>query len=354
VNGLTENKIFNNRDQLIEGWYWAYSSKKLKKNQIAKINFLSKELAIYRGADNVARAMEAYCPHMGAHLGEGKVEGNGVRCFFHHWKFSQVGELVDIPCQKPLSSHLKSTKIKTFPCAEKYGLIWIYTGEEPQTSIPEIFELQGADVDFVHGNSFQKKCHPSVVMINAIDAQHFSSVHQLPVHVNFEVVKHQQNCIQFNNITKIPQTKWYLKYFAKFYREYLTYSMCYWNASTGSVTIGPDFLHFYIIFALRPTTEGYTEGQTILVTKKFRWLAKLVNPVILYLTKIVGNYFAKGDTKVFETIQYSLRTPIKEDFAIIEFIKHTEKQKTCDWGTHYKRASYLTKKITDQRAQYEI
>jgi phenylpropionate dioxygenase-like ring-hydroxylating dioxygenase large terminal subunit len=189
------------------------------------------------------------------------------------------------------------------------------------------------ELDSSFGNQFTKGCHPNVVMINAIDAHHFSSVHNLPVDVQFDSIDLNDNCIQFNNTTHIPQSNFLLRFISRFYANALTYSMCYWNGSTGSVTVGPDFLHCHIMFALRPTKEGKTEGQTILVTPKRKGLfGKLINPIILYATKCVGNYFAKGDTQVFETINFSFKTPIKEDQSIIKFIQHTEKQKTCDWG----------------------
>ena len=327
---LAETKIFNQKNRIVESWYWAMKSSELKKNQIKHLNFLGRELAIYRGEDGVVRAVDAYCPHMGAHLAEGRVDGKGVRCFFHAWKFDETGELVDIPCRtKPGIEE----KIKTHPVIEKYKTIWLYTGENPTHGIHEIPELKGQELDASFGNQFVKECHPNVVMINAIDAHHFTSVHKLPVEVKFDTFALDDNNIQFNNITKIPKTKWYLKFFSRFYADNLTYSMVYTSGSTGSVTVGPDFLHCHIIFALRPNLEGHAEGLTILVTKKRKgFVGKFVNPIILWATKCVGNYFAKGDTEVFKTIRFKLNRPIKEDESIIKFIQHLEKQKTCDWG----------------------
>jgi hypothetical protein len=48
---------------------------------------------------------------------------------------------------------------------------------------------------------------------------------------------------------------------------------------------------------------------------------------------MVGNYFAKGDTQVFQTIKFDFQTPTKEDKSIIQFIQHVEKQKEIAWGT---------------------
>ena len=314
----------------MEGWYWACKSSEIKIGKTKHLNFLGKELAVYRGADNIVRAIDAYCPHMGAHLAEGKVDGKGIRCFFHHWKFDEEGALVDIPCRKKLGI---TAKIKKYPVEEKYNTIWIYTGERPANPVHFIPELENIPLQSSFGNAYTKKCHPNVVMINAIDAHHFASVHELPVDVKFDVVKLTPNRIQFNNNSYIPQTKWYLKFFSKFYANHLTYSMCYSCGSTGSVTVGPDFLHCHIIFALRPKEDGSTEGITILVTKKRNWFMNLfINPIILFATKLVGNYFAKGDSEVFKTMKFSFKNPIVEDYSIINFIQHLEKQKTTIWG----------------------
>ena len=43
--------------------------------------------------------------------------------------------------------------------------------------------------------------------------------------------------------------------------------MTYYNGSTGTVTLGPDFMHFHIMFAFRMGPDGVAEGQTITVTK---------------------------------------------------------------------------------------
>ena len=109
--------------------------------------------------------------------------------------------------------------------------------------------------------------------------------------------------------------------------------MSYSHGSTGTVTLGPDRLHFHIVFALRPTADGQTEGQTILVTRRRRGIAgSLLGRLLLLLTRLVGDYFARGDTRVFRSIRFDLRTPTRADRAIVEFIQHTERQPAVPWG----------------------
>ena len=49
------------------------------------VNVLGQFLAIYRGEDGQVYALDAYCPHLGANLGLGKVCGNSLECPFHAW-----------------------------------------------------------------------------------------------------------------------------------------------------------------------------------------------------------------------------------------------------------------------------
>lgn len=330
MHAVRDTLTFNRADRLVEGWYWALRSSELGRGQVRKLNLAGRELVLYRGQDGAVRCLDAYCPHMGAHLGEGSVDGDGLRCFFHHWKFDGSGACVDIPCRdKPVRA-----EVAAWPTGEKYGLIWVWTGREARQPLPFVPELEHEAVDASLGNTFVKDCHPGVVMINAIDAQHFNSVHALPVHLVMEPRELCENAMQFSNTTRVPTTRALTRFIGRFYAGALTYSMCYWYGATGSVTLGPDFWHFHIIFALRPTADGKTEGQTILVTKRRDGaLGWLTNRVVLFLTQIVGNYFAKGDTKVFRSIKFELRTPIREDLAIIRFIQHVERQRAIAFGT---------------------
>jgi phenylpropionate dioxygenase-like ring-hydroxylating dioxygenase large terminal subunit len=330
MTSLINTKVFNNPEKIIEGWYWAMPSSALKRGRVKPFNFFGRDLALYRGEDNRVVALDAYCPHMGAHLAEGNVEGNAIRCLFHYWKYDAQGQCVEIPCQKN-SSFLP--QIQTWAVEEKYGLVWLWAGGEPKHRLPFVPELENEECDYLLANRFVKACHPNVMMINAIDAQHFNSVHNLPVDLHLEPTIINDNCIKFTNTTKISRTSRLTKFLSHFYKDALTYALCYFFASTGTVTIGPDFLHFHIMFALRATKEGKSEGQTILITRKRKGLfGKVWSRILLWLTRAVGAYFAKGDTLIFKTIKFNFRTPVKADSAIIRFIEHAEKQQTIDWG----------------------
>ena len=135
---MRKPKTFNNPERFVEGWYWVMPSQNLRIGEVKPVTILGRNLVIYRGQDKRVVICDAYCPHMGAHLAEGKVEGNEIRCFFHHWKFDEQGICTAIPClAEPIP-----TKLKTWPTAEKYKMIWVWTGENPQQPIPFVPELE--------------------------------------------------------------------------------------------------------------------------------------------------------------------------------------------------------------------
>jgi phenylpropionate dioxygenase-like ring-hydroxylating dioxygenase large terminal subunit len=328
MNSLGNTQVFNRADRIVAGWYWALRAIELKQGQACAINFLGRELVVFRGTGGKVTALDAFCPHMGAHLAEGKVEGDDIRCLFHYWKFNAQGNCVEIPCQKSTAG---VPPIQTWAVTEAYGLIWIWAGAQTPTVLPQVPELDASA--FAFGKSFVKSCHPNVMMINAIDAQHFNSVHNLPVTLQLKPHFVSESCIQFRNTTAMPRHSMLTRFLSRFYRAALTYELCYWFGSTGTVTLGPDFLHFYIMFALRPTQDGRSEGQTILFTKQRNGLlGHLTNHILLVMTRLVAAYFAQGDTLIFKTIRFNFRTPIKADLPIIRFIQHVEQQPTLAWG----------------------
>jgi phenylpropionate dioxygenase-like ring-hydroxylating dioxygenase large terminal subunit len=323
-------KTFNNPERFVEGWYWVIPSRKLRVGEVKPVTILGRELVIYRSQDRRAVIFDAYCPHMGAHLAKGKVEGNDLRCFFHHWQYDSEGFCVDIPClDEPLP-----VRAKTWPTAEKYGIVWVWTGETPQQPLPFIPELEIDDCQSTFGARFITNCHPNVVMVNAIDSQHFNTVHKLLSEFNFEKQELNENAITFSNTTETSVDSFLIKLIRPFYKKAVTYNLCYWYGTTGMVTVGPEFLHFYIMFTLRLIEDGKTEGQVVFIAKKRPGIfGRLHNRFLLWLTKILAQYFVENDSKIFDTIQFNLKTPIQADQSIMQFITHLERQKAINWGT---------------------
>jgi phenylpropionate dioxygenase-like ring-hydroxylating dioxygenase large terminal subunit len=337
-----DKTVFNRADRFAQGWYWAIASNALKKESVQAVTLLGRELVLYRPASGEPVALDADCPHRGASLAKGKVQQNNIRCPLHHWQFNERGQCVAVPHQ----ASSPNASVKSWPTAERYGLIWVWIGtsnpESPKTRealleaypLPHVPELAGIACDASLSTFFRRNCHPNVVLINAIDAHHFNSVHNLPLEIRFKTEALSQNALTFNNTTRGGEASRFVRFIRPLYPEAVTYRLCYWYGSTGTVTVGPDFLNFYLMFALRPGAGGTTEGWVVLLTpERSGPLGWLFNRAMLAVTNAVAAYFAKGDREVFDSIKFSFNTPLAADRSISQFVQHVEGQPALTWKT---------------------
>lgn len=323
--------LFNHPSAVVEGWYWLCRARELRRGRVKAFRLLGRELAVYRGSDGAVVALDAYCAHMGAHLAEGRVEGTALRCFFHRWRYQADGRVDDIPCLA--GTPPPRARVRSFPTAEKHGLVWLWTGQGAPHPVPEPPALDGEYV-FHLANRFVKGCHPNVVLVNAIDEQHFRSVHRLPGEILAMEPKVRSTAnIEFHNVGRVPRTHWLGRLVGRFYAGPLTYAMSYWYGSMGFVHFGPDALPLHLMFALRRGEDGTTIGQAVTFTRRRRGpVGWLVSAILLRFTALAARYFAMGDTRIFDTIRFRLRTPIAADRAVLAFIEHVEGQPRTEWN----------------------
>ncbi len=321
-------QTFNNPDRYTQGWYWVMASAKLRVGELKPITILGRKLAIYRGKNRLPVIVDAYCPHMGAHLAQGKIEGNELRCFFHQWKFDGAGICVDIPDldQPP------QVKARTWPTAENYGMIWVWTGEVPQHLLSFTLDWDHQLYDVMFGNHAVINCHPHVLMINAIDTQYFNTIHPPLSQVRFEKEEINNHAIIFNNITCSEKFSPLIKLIRYLYKSSPTYSVCYWYGSTVIVTLGFNSRQIHIMLATRLIEFGQAEIQICYIIKKGKGLWNfLSNRILLWLTKIWTTSFIDTNLQVFPAIRFDLQNPLDDDQPIIEFINHLEQQKPLNW-----------------------
>ena len=326
--------IFNQADCFAQGWYWAIASKKLKSQPLA-VNLLGRDLVLYRQQTGEPVALDARCPHLGASLAQGTVKDGNIQCPLHHWQFDQQGRCISQCAASGQPSPLRIT-VKAWPIAERYGLVWVWVGGESSetAALPHVPELRDQACEASLSYHFRRNCHPNVVLINAIDAHHFNSVHDLPLDIRFETKALNNRAITFCNTTRGGEASRFVRLIRPLYPEAVTYRLCYWYGSTGTVTVGPDFLNFYLMFALRPTAGGGTEGWVIVLTpERLGAMGWLINRVLLRVSKGVANYFAKGDREVFDSIKFDFKTPLQADQSILDFIQHIEQQPALNWKT---------------------
>ena len=157
-----------------QSWYPVALSADLADGQILGCDFLDGRIVVFRKEGGVPQAMSAYCPHVGADLSVGKIVGNNVQCAFHHWEYDGDGVCVKTGIGDPPP---KSACLFVFPTVERFGIVWVFNGEEPLFELPSLpfpdSEVASASYRLGH----RLNCDPWVFAANTPDMQHLKVVH---------------------------------------------------------------------------------------------------------------------------------------------------------------------------------
>ncbi|HIF63819.1 MAG TPA: aromatic ring-hydroxylating dioxygenase subunit alpha [Deltaproteobacteria bacterium] len=166
---------------ILEGWFCVLASDELEPGSLQALHCFGREMVAFRGEDGQAHVIDAFCPHLGAHLGHGgRIEGNNLRCPFHAWEYDGSGKCVHIPYSKhiPPKARLKSWRV-----VEKNGLIFVWHQErddEPGWDIPDVPEWGEEGWTKPDARVFRVRSHPQEMAENVVDSVHFQYVHGTP------------------------------------------------------------------------------------------------------------------------------------------------------------------------------
>ncbi|MEH6568201.1 MAG: Rieske 2Fe-2S domain-containing protein [Halioglobus sp.] len=127
------------------GWHAMCWSHELHTGEVMPMEFCGEDLVLFRSRSGEARVLDAFCPHMGTHLGYGgRVIGDTVRCPYHAWQFDgATGECTHIPyCEEiPDRANLKAWHVRE---CNNLVYCWYHAeGAEPQWEVPVLEEFNG-------------------------------------------------------------------------------------------------------------------------------------------------------------------------------------------------------------------
>lgn len=158
-----------------DGWYALGFSEELKPGKLLTRRFAGKDVVLFRTKTGRAAAVDAYCPHMGAHFGHGgTVEGETIRCPFHGFCFNTDGDCVSTAYgTKPNPKG----KLKSYPLLERNQILMVYHHHDnlaPDWEIPEL-EPDGYNPPLF--TTYELDSHPQETSENSVDLGHLSIVH---------------------------------------------------------------------------------------------------------------------------------------------------------------------------------
>lgn len=164
------------------GWFAVAFSRDLEVGEVKTVHCCGEELVLFRSRSGAPHILDAWCPHLGAHLGEGgRVVGEGLRCPFHGWQWDgESGRCTRIPyCEKiPPRARTRAWEV-----VERNALILVWRHEEqkpPEWEVPRLEEFESPG--WAPPRTFELTLDVCAQDMheNNNDAVHFQYVHGAP------------------------------------------------------------------------------------------------------------------------------------------------------------------------------
>jgi 5,5'-dehydrodivanillate O-demethylase len=95
---------------------------------------MGEDFALYRGASGRAQVIAYRCPHRGAQMHLGAVEGDDIRCVYHGWKFDCAGQCLEQPAEE--AGFARKVRIAAWPTREFLGIVFAYFGDGAPPPFP--------------------------------------------------------------------------------------------------------------------------------------------------------------------------------------------------------------------------
>lgn len=176
------------------GWFMVAWTWDLAPGDVKPMRIFDTEVVLYRTESGEAHVVDAYCPHLGAHLGHGGcVRGDALQCPWHGWQWGPDGANVHIPNV----DFVRDASVRQWPVREHHHVIHVWhdaLGRDPfweWPGVPEFADPAGFYQPHEHpAGATAYGIHtvtPFIHIENAADATHFPFVHGASEPVDIDV-----------------------------------------------------------------------------------------------------------------------------------------------------------------------
>ncbi|MFE6056351.1 Rieske 2Fe-2S domain-containing protein [Kitasatospora sp. NPDC056446] len=161
-----------------DGWSALAFSAELRPGTVLTRQLAGEDVVLYRLRNGRLRAIRPHCPHLGAHLGLAKVEGDDLVCPFHLFAYDADGSCVRTGYGTPPPK----ASLAQLPVREVNEAVFVWRhhdGREPDWEIPSWHRLGDGRQPLRHA-SFEMPGYAQDVMENSFDLGHFVTLHGWP------------------------------------------------------------------------------------------------------------------------------------------------------------------------------
>lgn len=140
------------------------------------VTVLGERLVAFRDTQGRVGLLQEFCRHRGASLTLGRVEGCGIRCIYHGWKFAADGTVMETPNVAD-PAFKNRFKAEAYPTHEAGGIVWAYLGppglRPPAPDWPWLHLPARHRIATVHSLA----CNYVQVLEGLVDSSHLGILH---------------------------------------------------------------------------------------------------------------------------------------------------------------------------------
>jgi phenylpropionate dioxygenase-like ring-hydroxylating dioxygenase large terminal subunit len=161
-------------------WYPLVESREVRRKPVT-LERLGMKLVFWRSSGGAIHAQLDRCPHLGASLGAGRVEGDHIVCPFHGFCYDGEGRCVHIPAVGKSGKIPRGLAVQSFAVREAHGFVWLWLGAAGNAAaqLPWFRQLDSAWHH--HTIAVDWPVHYTRAIENQLDVAHLPFVHRTTI-----------------------------------------------------------------------------------------------------------------------------------------------------------------------------
>ena len=118
-------------------WYAVGKSVQVKRDKPHAVKALGRHLVLWRDTRGTLHCLEDYCPHRGARLSRGEVNGDNISCRYHGVTLDGTGTIVRVPAMPgcPLEGR---KAVDSYRVVEANDGVFVYFPSKERPDAPEL------------------------------------------------------------------------------------------------------------------------------------------------------------------------------------------------------------------------
>ncbi|MCC5951613.1 MAG: Rieske (2Fe-2S) protein [Acidimicrobiia bacterium] len=188
------------------GWFQVAWSHELERGQVLPRYYFGRHLVLWRDEEGVAHLNDAFCPHLGAHLGHGgSVIGTDLACPFHGWRFCGDGTNTAIPYSERTNARATIGSYPLVELGDHFLYAWFHPhGDEPHWPLHEPEELHDPAFTDWSTRHFSVAAATQELGENAVDGPHFRYVHNTEIVPEIQSYDTEGHVASMRSIQRFP------------------------------------------------------------------------------------------------------------------------------------------------------